>query len=54
MRIFPTNGHQWLTFCSGCFNPGKELWYPYTEGWMGPRACLDVLEKRKMFVPTKI
>jgi len=42
MRIIPTHGHQWLTSCPGQFNPGKEPRYPYKEGWMGPRAGLDV------------
>jgi len=49
MKILPTHGHQWLTSCPGCFNPGKEPRYPYIEDWVGPRADLDVLEKRKTF-----
>jgi len=51
MRIFPTDGHQWLTSRYGRFNPGKEHWYPYIKGWVCPGADLDVLEKRKMFCP---
>jgi len=51
MRILPTHGHQWLTSCPGCFNPGKEPHYPYTEGCVGPRAGSDVLDKRKIFCP---
>jgi hypothetical protein len=51
MIIFPTHGHRWLTSCPSCFNPGKEPLYPYTEGWVGSRVGLDVLEKRKFFCP---
>jgi len=25
---------------------GKELWYPLSRGWVGPRAGLDIVEKR--------
>jgi len=51
MRILPTHGHQWLTSCPACLNPGKEPQYPYTEGCVGPRADSDVLDKRKIFCP---
>jgi len=51
MKLFPTDENQWLPSCSGRFNPRKEPWYPYTKGWVGPRAGLDVLGKRKMPCP---
>jgi len=51
MRMFPTEGHQWLTSCPRRFKPGKEPLYPYVVGWVGPRAGMDVLEKRKIFCP---
>jgi hypothetical protein len=49
MRIFRTDGCQWLTSHPSCFNRRKEPLYPYKKGWVGSGAGLDVFEKRKIF-----
>jgi hypothetical protein len=46
-------GHWWLT-CSHQINSGKEPQYPFIKSWMGSRAIQDVVEKRKILVPTRI
>jgi hypothetical protein len=46
-------GHQWLT--RSCqINSGKEPQYPFKKSWVCPRAIQNVLEKRKILVPTRI
>jgi len=42
------------TSCSGCFNPGKITHgTPWKGGWMGHRADLDIIAKRKMTAPAR-
>jgi hypothetical protein len=46
--ISALHDRQWLTSRPGHFKRGKEPHYPLTEGWMGPRAGVVDLEKRKI------
>jgi hypothetical protein len=32
---------------------GKNNWYPMIRGWMGPRAVLDAVVKRKIPIPLR-
>jgi hypothetical protein len=48
------DGGEWSASRSGHFSPGKKA--PGTHwkgGWVGPRGCLDAVEKRKSLVPTR-
>ena len=38
-------GSGWLTPRPGRFTPGKDTRYPFTGGWVGPRAGLDGYRK---------
>jgi hypothetical protein len=43
------DGGEWSASCPGCFTPGERS--PGTHfigGWVGPRACSDAVEKRKI------
>jgi hypothetical protein len=35
------------------YSRGKNIWYPSKGGWVGPRAGLDLLEKRKISWPNQ-
>jgi hypothetical protein len=40
-----------LLHASAALCPGKKPLAPWIGGWVGPRASLDVLEKRKIVYP---
>jgi hypothetical protein len=44
-------GGKLLTSCTGCFTPERRKKNSSRSigGWVGPRASLDILEKRKIF-----
>jgi hypothetical protein len=46
------NGGEWSASRLGLFTPGIELGTHWTGGWVGLRAGLDVLTKRKHIFPT--
>jgi hypothetical protein len=46
--ISALNGGEWLTLGSRRFDPGKEHRTHLPGGWVGPRAGLDLIEKRKL------
>jgi hypothetical protein len=46
------NGGEWSASCPGCFTPRERA--PGTHwigGWVGPRAILDMVVKRKILCP---
>jgi hypothetical protein len=47
--ILALDGSEWLT--SYLDLQGKRPWYPFIERWMGLRAGLVVLERRKISLP---
>ena len=54
LRSFLTwtlDGGQWLTSRPDSFTPGKNLCTYWTEGWVGLKVCLGVLEKGKISWP---
>lgn len=47
------DGGQWLTLCPGRFSRWKILWCLLTRKLGGPKASLDVLDKRKISFPQR-
>jgi hypothetical protein len=51
LHIFLTlalHGGEWSDSCPGCFNPRKRVpRIHWIGGWVGPRAVLDAVVKRK-------
>jgi hypothetical protein len=47
-----TNGGKWSASCPGSFTPGETaLGTLWIGGWVGPRASLNAVEKRKISSP---
>ena len=42
------NGGEWSTSHPSCFLTGKDSSAHWKGGWVGPRACLDNIKKRKI------
>jgi hypothetical protein len=46
------DGGEWSASCPGCFTPRERASNTHwTGGWVGPRALLDELVKRKILSP---
>jgi hypothetical protein len=43
----PVYAGEWPASCTHCFPPGNEPPIPNTEDWVGPRASLDAIGKKK-------
>jgi hypothetical protein len=42
-------GGEWSALCLGCFTPWeRDQSTHYTEAWVGPKAGLDIVQKRKI------
>jgi len=46
-----TKWRRWLTSCPGHFTPREESPYPLNKSLGGPRARLEISEKRKVSCP---
>jgi len=45
------DGGEWLVLCPVRFTPRERNWSSHWKwGWVGSRAGMDILEKRKTFV----
>jgi len=42
------DGGEWSTSLPDSFSPGKEIQYHYIGGFLGPKARMKVLAKRKI------